>query len=191
MNKSKFAVALAGLFVSAAVNAAIIDNGTYTTDTSLGLDYLDVGLVHGDWSFFDSGVSYGGRTWRLATATELASTWSAVTGLALTSAHVLSGDNDMGAAPTLSLVRLFDGVPGDLGAGGELVVGNYGVSGYYNYIKEGGLAVHTSWDDSHFTSLSGVHGAWLVTAVPEPETYALFLAGLGLMSGIARRRKQQ
>jgi hypothetical protein len=28
-----------------------------------------------------------------------------------------------------------------------------------------------------------------VTAVPEPETYALMLAGLGLIGGIARRRK--
>jgi choice-of-anchor C domain-containing protein len=28
-----------------------------------------------------------------------------------------------------------------------------------------------------------------VTAVPEPETYAMLLAGLGLMAGIARRRK--
>ena len=30
-----------------------------------------------------------------------------------------------------------------------------------------------------------------VVAVPEPETYAMFLAGLGLMGAIARRRKQQ
>lgn len=30
-----------------------------------------------------------------------------------------------------------------------------------------------------------------ITAVPEPETYAMMLAGLGLLGGIARRRKQQ
>lgn len=29
-----------------------------------------------------------------------------------------------------------------------------------------------------------------VTAVPEPETYAMLLAGLGLMGAVARRRKQ-
>lgn len=29
----------------------------------------------------------------------------------------------------------------------------------------------------------------ITVAVPEPETYAMFLAGLGLMGGIARRRK--
>ncbi len=30
----------------------------------------------------------------------------------------------------------------------------------------------------------------LVSAVPEPETYAMLLAGLGLMGVVARRRKQ-
>ena len=29
-----------------------------------------------------------------------------------------------------------------------------------------------------------------VSAVPEPESYALFLAGLGLMAGIARRKSK-
>lgn len=36
----------------------------------------------------------------------------------------------------------------------------------------------------------GYHGVLTVTAVPEPGTYAMLLAGLGLMGGIARRRKQ-
>lgn len=192
MNKMKLATLVAGLFVGAAANAAIIDNGTFTRDTGLGLDYLDVGLVHGDLSFFQAGVAYDGRTWRLATANELANTWSSVTGLSLTSANILSGDNDMGAAPTASLVRLFDGVTSDVGSGGELVVGNYGVSGYYNYFAEGGLAVHTNWDDSHFQGLSGHHGAWLVTAsVPEPETYAMLLVGLGLIGAASRKRKNK
>jgi hypothetical protein len=31
----------------------------------------------------------------------------------------------------------------------------------------------------------------ITAAVPEPETYAMFLAGLGLIGGIARRRKQK
>jgi hypothetical protein len=30
-----------------------------------------------------------------------------------------------------------------------------------------------------------------VTPVPEPETYAMMLVGLGLIGGIARRRKQK
>jgi hypothetical protein len=37
----------------------------------------------------------------------------------------------------------------------------------------------------------GLYGITLSAApVPEPETYAMLLAGLGLMGGIARRRKQ-
>ncbi len=32
-------------------------------------------------------------------------------------------------------------------------------------------------------------GHWTVTAVPEPETYAMLLAGLGLIGAIAHRRK--
>lgn len=185
--KTRIAAAAVGLFVSAAASAAIIDNGTYTTDTTLGLNYLDVGLVHGDRAFFDAGVMYDGKMWRLANATELASTWSDVTGLALTSANVLSGDNDMGAGPTASLIRLFDGVTTDVGVTGEAVIGDYDISGYYNYIEEGGLAVHDVYDDSHFGSLDGYHGGWLVSAVPEPSTYALF--GLGLLALFATRRK--
>jgi probable HAF family extracellular repeat protein len=36
---------------------------------------------------------------------------------------------------------------------------------------------------------SGEFHAFLLTPVPEPETYAMFMAGLGLMGFIARRRK--
>ncbi len=39
--------------------------------------------------------------------------------------------------------------------------------------------------------MTGYHGSISVTAVPEPETYAMLLAGLGLMGAIARRRKSK
>jgi hypothetical protein len=48
---------------------------------------------------------------------------------------------------------------------------------YYGFTASNGLAT-----DGHFVT-SGV------PAVPEPETYAMMLAGLGLMGFIARRRK--
>ena len=40
------------------------------------------------------------------------------------------------------------------------------------------------------TSSSSYSGVVTVTPVPEPETYAMLLAGLGVMGAIARRRKQ-
>ncbi len=40
--------------------------------------------------------------------------------------------------------------------------------------------------DTYGGSLDNV----VVTSVPEPETFAMLLAGLGLMGAVARRRKQ-
>ena len=42
-------------------------------------------------------------------------------------------------------------------------------------------------DDTYGGSLDAI--SLTVSAVPEPETYAMFLAGLGIMAGVARRRK--
>ncbi len=39
------------------------------------------------------------------------------------------------------------------------------------------------------TAQYGTNSAWYVSPVPEPETYAMMLAGLGLMGFMARRRK--
>lgn len=36
---------------------------------------------------------------------------------------------------------------------------------------------------------AGLHANWQITAVPEPETYAMFLAGLGALGFAARRRQ--
>jgi hypothetical protein len=40
-------------------------------------------------------------------------------------------------------------------------------------------------------SIAQYSGEISVTAVPEPETYAMFIAGLGVLGFMARRRRQQ
>jgi hypothetical protein len=50
----------------------------------------------------------------------------------------------------------------------------------------GDLKDHWRWGKSPFCDWPPV-----VSSVPEPDTYAMMLAGLGMMGWIARRRKQQ
>lgn len=80
----------------------------------------------------------------------------------------------------------------------------YGAGGIPSFASVGLSNVLTTYSPS-FSSNTGVVIEWKtsaynvgidninfsVTAVPEPETYAMFLAGLGLMGAIAKRRKSK
>lgn len=84
--------------------------------------------------------------------------------------------------------------------------GNYwGYSGYTvngnnftGYEYNGILQLQGSYSSISFSTAPGEnwHGfnigsAAVANAVPEPETYAMMLAGLGLLGGLARRRKNK
>jgi len=65
---------------------------------------------------------------------------------------------------------------------------NYGANDQV-YVVSGGTLPTLGGANVAYAPI-GVHGTWTVAAVPEPESYAMMLAGLGLMGFIARRRKQ-
>jgi len=94
-------------------------------------------------------------------------------------------------------VATFGNVPSVSGANWTINFQNSNSPGRFNV----GEKVSFSITDAAFVNSGEIHinafnnGAsvklGLVTAVPEPETYALMLAGLGVVAFIARRRKQQ
>jgi hypothetical protein len=58
----------------------------------------------------------------------------------------------------------------------------------------GGLDPAATWYfdvPAEVFAISGGQIAYTVTSVPEPETYAMFLAGLGVMGAMARRRARK
>lgn len=59
------------------------------------------------------------------------------------------------------------------------------VTNYYNIYHD------IRWLGSEYDVVRSMTVAAPVTSVPEPETYAMFLIGLGLIVGFARRRKQK
>jgi hypothetical protein len=66
---------------------------------------------------------------------------------------------------------------------------NGGLGGSFAYLNSGGvdpLTQSSVW--SNISSYNLQYSA-TIAPVPEPETYAMMLAGLGLIGGIARRRK--
>lgn len=71
-------------------------------------------------------------------------------------------------------------------SGGEFV--------FFNNGNDVTKVTSTNWDGPQWWGGNGSDLAFqveLTTPVPEPETYAMLLAGLGLMGAVARRRRKQ
>jgi hypothetical protein len=174
----KTAVAAAVLSVGTAHAVTVLDTATYGGHTySL--------LTQASWTDSETfAQSMGGHLVAVNDAGEnsfLTSTWGASKtlwiGLKRTSPHAATFAWANGDA--LTYTNWAGGEPND--AGGEEYVHTYSNGQWNDLANSSGYAFPQY----------GVVETVSVSAVPEPESYALMLAGLGLMGSIARRRKSK
>ena len=202
----KLASAATALVLSTSVNAALIDNGTYTTDTISGLDWLDLTETNG-FSYDDvsgqlsSGDVYDG--WRYATVAEAENLFLQF-GLSITS----STESASTATATVSAISNMTSYFGDI------VGEQYGADyfGFYGIVDDGNDNGSHAWVGGHIKYSSDLvdietdyanaafgpdsnarlySGHYLVqtSVVPIPAAVWLFGSGLIGLAGVARRKK--
>ena len=98
----------------------------------------------------------------------------------------LTGGNDNVYTATMFFTTLSDAAPyGSI----SVATGPYTGKASYAVNYENSVPMYTVDGDEVVTG--GKSFQYTVTAVPEPESYAMMLAGLGLMGAIARRRSRK
>ncbi|MTW31837.1 trypsin-like serine protease [Pseudoduganella danionis] len=154
------------------------DYGVYDYDPSFyapGATYM---------SDFDNGTAARNTLGRMAGVT--GNNWTSDTGLGAREGLIAGGDSGGGDFVWNGTEWLLSGVH-SWGWQGSEACPDFKLGGCDNAIRN-----TSSYGDLSGSTATYSHVAWInsVTAVPEPETYAMLLAGLGLI-GVARRRKQQ
>ncbi len=198
MKKSIAALLCLGALQSA--NAALIDSGSFLTDTTSTLDWLDVTTTQGQsyndvLSQLGAGGAYDG--WRYATTAEVQTLVENTTGLPVLN----PGQTAFTGNPLANLVTML----GDTEQGGswKAVLGMTSDSGSSGTVYSNRLLTYvpsSTFDDYSYLeygsqTMSSTYshiGSFLVrntaVGVPEPASMALF--GLGLAGiGFAARRK--
>jgi hypothetical protein len=187
--------ALLLLLVSVQVNAAIIDNGSWTADTESSLDWLDLSATTG-YSYNNVLESYS--SWRHATYDEVVDMYDQIFTSVDFSSELIWHDVNDGTESDME-AEIFKNLFGITFSDGSLIksIGfymrednNLGFLGTLDRVENGNSRIYTTYYPSSydFDSINPEWGHFLVrvTSVPEPTTPLLFLAGmLGL--GIVRR----
>lgn len=161
------AVVIALGFSGAAHATSSFNSMTVTTDTATN---LDVSWVW-DWTKATTGGEYSD----ISSTNWLASAWG-----------YLTSSRRGGNKYVLDI------------AAGQASIGSYEYDASASTTSPSGVLFHDSTSSNGKTytldivsdpNHSNIWNAHMVASVPEPESYAMFLAGLGLMGVIARRRR--
>lgn len=170
------------LSFSATVNAAV------TTYTYTGVNFNS---VKGPYTTNDS------VTGSITLANALASNLTSYTSVAPTSFSFSDGINTVtNATPNVGSLFAFK-----TDASGDIL--QWQVTVYTGLVSQFSIAtinapgllgaddhVYVNSGNTAYGQILNSPGTWTVTAVPEPESYVMLMAGLGLIGCISRRRKQ-
>lgn len=205
----KTTIAIAIISISHAASAALIDKSTYTLDTTTSLEWLDINKTSG-LSYNQILADAGGWTsagWRYASTGEvrsLLSTYvSSAEGLFQPSAglngieffKLFSATWTTKTISNTDLSRIY-ALYDDSSTAGFYMVGRADLQLHEltpGTPESSGWQMSDNFEVPHSGNVS--MGSFLVRtaaatyAVPEPETYTMLLAGLGLLGTIARRKK--
>ena len=205
MNIRNFFLASCLFVLSISANAAIVDNGTYTTDTVSGLDWLDLTETRGlsyDYISSKSGVGQDFEGWRYATGIEVSGFFDAFGG----NSAFYNGTSTQNYGLFEQIGPLWgDLACQDLGCtpgkgGSHFMYDLYQYSDTIWLLSQGVIAsdattgiadlsigpVHTNFTSSF---LAGSALVRTTQPVPVPATVWLFGSGLVGLVGLARRKK--
>jgi len=196
------AMGLCGFSLQAAIitnPASIIDHTTYITDTTNNLDWLRLDDTRTLGSSFNDVVADASLTaegWRHASPGEI----TTLTFEFGSTGNTFSGINDnagltLAIAPFIGITDLITNPPEQV-ITQILGVTNEGGGAHTMFIFENSAGVQDYVGRFSFFSdfqrapdLSHFLVRDAIAAIPEPESYAMLIAGLGLLGFMARRRK--
>jgi hypothetical protein len=168
-------LASASVFSQAAVtqiNTSIDSSKLQFKDSTTGLTWSNgnafavAGLTFADVS--SAALAYGNEGWRLPTLEEFKTLYADL-------GSVAQASNSTSWGPfTTNGVQYWTSTPAA-----------FNIAYYQYFMPQVPLPTDEVW---HMPGT--MVNTWLVTSVPEPQTYAMLLSGLGLMGAIVRRRKQ-
>jgi hypothetical protein len=175
------------LFAGFQANAALIDNGYFSTDNESGLDWLDWTLTTNKMQH-QALAQYSGAGWRVATGAEAHALMFNHFGLVVNGVGEASGNASASFDADRARFNQLFGTTWNRGDSRATIVG-YGVVGVSNYYMHAGYnpgGIYGAYNQRGF----GIGVALVkVAAVSEPAIIALF--GLGLVGiGFARRKRQ-